>query len=211
MARPWLAMAGEALRELFDFDGRMVTSLRLLLTRPGFLSLEYNSGRRASYTSPVRMYLVVSLVFFFVLPMILPENTATDASFEFSSDLYSRAMFVLLPLFALLLKIIYRKTLYLAHLVFTVYLFSATFIVYAAMISIETIADRYLAVMLLQVVLMIYWLVYFVASLCVNYSQGWRSAILRALLMLLLFLPIIAMFIEFASHIGAKPVGLGEG
>ena len=68
--KPWR----DAFRELsagylFDFDGRMLISLRLLMTRPGFLSYEYINGRRVSYTSPIRMYLVISLVFFFVFPL----------------------------------------------------------------------------------------------------------------------------------------------
>ena len=201
ITRPWLDVTREVLTELFDFDGRMLISLRLLLTRPGFLSHEYINGRRATYTSPVRMYLVISLVFFFVLPLILPESAGTSPTHEFSSDLYSQAMFILLPLFALLLKIFYRKTFYTAHLIFTVYLFAVTFIVYAAILSIETVADRYLAVMLLQLVFLLYWMVYFIVALHVNYQQGWPGSILKALLLLLLFLPIIAGSIELASHV----------
>jgi hypothetical protein len=49
----------------------MLVSIRYLLTRPGFLSFEYINGRRLSYTSPVRMYLLISLVFFFILPLLL--------------------------------------------------------------------------------------------------------------------------------------------
>jgi hypothetical protein len=54
-------------------------------------------------------------------------------------------MFLLLPLFAVLLKVLYRQILYLAHLVFTAHLFSAMFIFLAAMLSIESAADRYIA------------------------------------------------------------------
>ena len=105
ITRPWRDAVRELLTELFDFDGRMLISLRFLLTRPGFLSYEYINGRRVSYTSPIRMYLVISLAFFFVLPVILPDVTVTSPSREVSVDLLSQAMFLLLPLFALLLKI----------------------------------------------------------------------------------------------------------
>ena len=98
ISRPWLDALKEMLTELFDFDGRMLLSLRLLLTRPGFLTHEYINDRRISYTSPIRMYLVISLVFFFVLPMILPDTFRRQPTHTVSVDRYSKAMFLLLPL-----------------------------------------------------------------------------------------------------------------
>jgi hypothetical protein len=46
------------------------------LLRPGFLSKEFASDRRASYVSPVRLYIVVSLVFFGVLSLTSRFETA---------------------------------------------------------------------------------------------------------------------------------------
>ncbi len=200
ITRPWRDAIRELLTELFDFDGRMLVSLRLLLTRPGFLSYEYINGRRVSYTSPIRMYLVISLVFFFVLPLILPDVTVTSPRHEVSVDLLSQAMFLLLPLFALLLKIFYRQTFYLAHLVFAVHLFSAMFIVFALTMSIESAADRYVAVMLLQLVLLVYVIVYFIVALHTTYQQSWLKSVLKFLALLLIFLPILGGAIELASH-----------
>jgi len=200
IARPWLAVARELLTELFDFDGRMLISLRLLMTRPGFLSYEYIQGRRATYTSPIRMYLVISLAFFFILPKILPQLTATSPSHNFSADLYSQGMFILLPLFALLLKLFYRQTFYLAHLVFAVYLFSALYIVFAATLSIETAADQYLAAMALQFLLLLYVVVYFIVALRVTYRQSWIKSTLKFLGLVMIYLPILGGSIELASH-----------
>jgi hypothetical protein len=152
ISRPVLEFAREMLTELLDFDGRMLLSMRLLLTRPGFLSHEYINDRRLSYTSPIRMYLVISLVFFFALPLILPVASFTSPDHKVSVDLYSRAMFLLLPLFALFLKILYRQSYYVAHLVFTIHLFGAMYIVFAIMMSFESLADRYLLIAALQVV-----------------------------------------------------------
>jgi len=200
ITRPWLEVMKELSSELFDFDGRMTRSMRLLLTRPGFLSHEYTHGRRASYTSPIRMYLVISLLFFFVLPLILPDTTETLPGHEVSVDLYSQAMFALLPLFALLLKIFYRQSYYLAHLVFAIHLFSVVYIVFAAILSIEAAADRYIAVMLLQVVLLLYISIYFVIALHVNYQQGWLKSTLKFLGLFFIFLPIVGGAIELVSH-----------
>jgi hypothetical protein len=196
--RPWLEVSRELLSELFDFDGRMLVSLRLLLTRPGRLADEFNRGRRAAYTSPLRMYLLISLLFFFVLPLILPDVTGTSSDHDFSVELYSRGMFILLPVYSLLLKMFYRKTYYLAHLVFTTYLFSAMFIVFALMLSIEAAADRYLAVMLLQVAMLLYMAAYFVISIRVCYHESWLKSSLKAFGLLAIFLPVLAGSIELA-------------
>lgn len=200
MARPWLEVARELLTELFDFDGRMLVSLRLLLTRPGFLSYEYVRGRRAAYTSPIRMYVVVSLVFFLVLPMILPDTSVTSPTHEVSVDLYSKGMFFLLPVYALILKLFYPRVLFLPHLVFSVYLFSAMFIVFAAMLSVETAADRHIPVMLLQIVLLMYMIGHVVVALRVNYEESWLKTVLKLIGQLLIFLPILGFVIEAASH-----------
>ena len=200
ISRPWLEFAREMLAELLDFDGRMLRSMKLLLTRPGFLSYEYINGRRVAYTSPIRIYLVISLVFFFVLPLILPGSSITSPDHEFSVDLYSKGMFLLLPVFALLLKIFYRQFFYIDHLVFTVHLFSAMFIVFAILLSIETLADRYILVMLVQVIFLIYMLAYFVIALHTFYRQSWLKSILKFFGLLIIFLPILAITIELASH-----------
>ncbi len=59
----------EIVREAFEIDGRLFKSLRLLLTRPGELSVEFSENRRAQYMSPIRMYLFVSILFFFTLSL----------------------------------------------------------------------------------------------------------------------------------------------
>ncbi len=201
ITRPWREVFGELLNEMFDFDGRMLLSLRYLLTRPGFLSYEYINGRRLSYTSPVRMYLIISLVFFFVLPLILPESDVSGHAEEISVDQYSRAMFTLLPIFALLLKLFYRRVFYLSHIVFTIYLFSAMFIAFAAILSIETQADQYIAALLMQLVILIYILAYLLIALRVTYRESWLKSSLKCLGLLVLFLPIIAGAIQLASRI----------
>ncbi len=206
ITRPWREVFGELVTELLDFDGRMLISLRFLLTRPGFLSFEYINGRRLSYTSPVRMYLVTSLVFFFVLPLILPESTVSNSPQEVAVDQYSQAMFLLLPIFALLLKILYQQTFYLVHVVFAVHLFSAMFIVFAAMLSIETAADRYIAVMVVQIVLLFYMMAYFLIALRVTYRESWLKSSLKFLALISIFLPIIGGAIELASHIKSQAV-----
>lgn len=52
--------------DITHFDGKFFSTLRLLLTKPGFLSAEYKIGRRTNYLNPVRMYIFTSFVFFLV-------------------------------------------------------------------------------------------------------------------------------------------------
>src|SRR4030095_2763930 len=59
----------EALAEAFDLDSRIVRTLVALVTKPGFLTQEFVRNRRASYVSPVRLYLSVSVVFVFALSL----------------------------------------------------------------------------------------------------------------------------------------------
>jgi hypothetical protein len=52
--------------DITHFDSKFFDSLRYLLFKPGFLSREYVSGRRASYLHPVRMYVFTSAIFFLI-------------------------------------------------------------------------------------------------------------------------------------------------
>ena len=57
-------MAGDAWQELSGWDGRLARTVRTLLRRPGALTVDTMEGRRARYVSPVRLYLLASLVYF---------------------------------------------------------------------------------------------------------------------------------------------------
>ena len=56
----------EATEDLTHADSRLWRTLYALLLRPGLLTREFLDGRRARYLPPVRLYLVVSLLFFLV-------------------------------------------------------------------------------------------------------------------------------------------------
>ena len=54
----------DVIGDLLDTDSRVWRTLWPLAFRPGLLTQDFLRGRRASYTPPFRMYLVLSLVFF---------------------------------------------------------------------------------------------------------------------------------------------------
>jgi hypothetical protein len=64
----------ESLEDVISVDGRLLRSLRLLITRPGFLTAEWRRGRRASYIRPLRLYLLTALVYFLLWPFVVGEG-----------------------------------------------------------------------------------------------------------------------------------------
>ena len=62
--------------DITHFDGKFFSTLKLLITKPGFLSAEYKRGRRASYLNPVRMYIFSSFVFFIIVFKLFPAEGA---------------------------------------------------------------------------------------------------------------------------------------
>lgn len=63
-------LLAEAAEGLTHGDSRLWLTLRYLLTQPGFLTVEFFAGRRARFLPPVRLYLVVSVVFFLLLALL---------------------------------------------------------------------------------------------------------------------------------------------
>lgn len=51
-------------------DSRFWRTLWLLLSRPGLLTQEFFAGRRERYLPPFRLYLVISVVLFALIPML---------------------------------------------------------------------------------------------------------------------------------------------
>lgn len=67
--RPFILFVQELVFTVFELDGRAYKSLFFIYTKPGFLSSEYAKGRRASYTPPLRLFLVISIGFFLLVSL----------------------------------------------------------------------------------------------------------------------------------------------
>ena len=68
----------EALENFLHFDAKFFRNIVTLLFRPGRLSADFNAGRRASQVPPFRLYLFVSIVFFFI-SFLAAEDAAAGA------------------------------------------------------------------------------------------------------------------------------------
>jgi len=76
----------EIREEVLDLDGRWLRSIKLLLTRPGALTLEVLQGRRRLYLGAFKMYLAV----FALLTLGSPLMTARAEQREQSADALTR-------------------------------------------------------------------------------------------------------------------------
>ena len=56
----------DGFQELSGWDGKVAATVRALVRNPGVLTLEFLTGRRTRYVSPMRLYLLASLVYFLV-------------------------------------------------------------------------------------------------------------------------------------------------
>ena len=63
-------LLGEAWDAFVSVDGRVLSSLRLLLLNPGALTAEYLRGRRTRYLAPLRLYLLCSVAYFLVASLV---------------------------------------------------------------------------------------------------------------------------------------------
>jgi hypothetical protein len=86
LKRPVIGLFTEALDGVFTWDGRLLRTFRQLFSRPGQVAREFVDGRRRSYTPPIRLYLIVSLVFFAAMAIsgirIVAVNITADEAGE---------------------------------------------------------------------------------------------------------------------------------
>lgn len=67
-------MLADAVGEVFSLDARLARTLWPLLTRPGEVTAQYLSGRRAAHVPPLRTYLIAALVFFGLFSLFPPDS-----------------------------------------------------------------------------------------------------------------------------------------
>ncbi|AIE87484.1 DUF3667 domain-containing protein [Fimbriimonas ginsengisoli] len=71
----------EAYDEFVRIDSKFLRTLAPLFARPGFLTLEWSRGRRTKYISPLRLYLLITAVFF-LFCSVLHVNTFMNKKAE---------------------------------------------------------------------------------------------------------------------------------
>ncbi|NQY27861.1 MAG: DUF3667 domain-containing protein [Flavobacteriaceae bacterium] len=62
----------------FSFDSKLFASLKYLLIKPSFLSLEYLDGKIEAYLRPIRLYIFISFAFFLLNSIISTGGSISD-------------------------------------------------------------------------------------------------------------------------------------
>jgi hypothetical protein len=88
---------GEAIEGFLHFDNKSFQTVWKLIRCPGFLTSEFIKGRRVRYVAPVRLYILISFIFFLLLGLpdrksgVPEKNGFSDFSISFyginSSDI----------------------------------------------------------------------------------------------------------------------------
>ncbi len=209
LERPIWDLAADVIKETFEVDGRAWLTIKTLFRHPGRLTSEFLAGRRRSYTPPLRLYLVTSIAFFVFAAWLAQTGVLLDPGQDprfdaavqarFLSDDLPRLMFVLLPVFALLLKAAYFRRLYFDHLIFSIHLHTAGYLVLALMLPLENLANEHVGLMIVQLFLLIYFLAYFVIAVQRVYGSSWLVTALRSAAVLFGYMIVVSVAIENTS------------
>ena len=209
LERPLSELVSEVVHEAFDIDGRAIRTVWTLFRRPGVLTSEFLAGRRKLYSPPFRLYLVISLAFFLVAAWVAGQGILLDDGQTLESDALGqerflsvqvpRLMFVLLPVFALMLKAAFRQRPYFHHLIHALHLHSAAYVVLAFMLPLERVATDFTSAMVIQVLLLGYLIANLVVSLRHVYRASWLAAAGKAGALSMLYMMVITSLFEAAS------------
>ncbi|MDJ0748602.1 MAG: DUF3667 domain-containing protein [Woeseiaceae bacterium] len=208
--RPIWSLVADVIRETFEVDGRAWLTIKTLFRHPGVLTSEFLAGRRRKYTPPLRMYLVVSITFFVLVAWLaqsgalldLGQDPVFDAAVQaqFLSDELPKLMFVLLPVFALLMKALYFRRLYFDHLIFAIHLHTAGYLILALLLPLENFADLNIGWAILQGVVGAYFLAYFFIAVRRVYESSWLITTLKAGWVLFGYILVVSLTIENTSN-----------
>lgn len=72
----------------WSYEGKFFQTTKYLITKPGFLAIEYNAGRRESYYHPARMYVFISFVFFLVLGSFSTSDSEGTSEMKMDKEDY---------------------------------------------------------------------------------------------------------------------------
>ena len=210
LERPIWGLIGGVVKETFELDGRAALTVKTLFRYPGLLTSEFLAGRRRTYTSPLRLYLAISISFFIVIAwfaksgMLLEpgQDPSFDAAVQarFLSDDLPRLMFIMLPMFALLMKIVYLDRLYFDHLIFSLHLHSVAYVILAMMLPLEALASRHIVLLIMQVVPFVYFLAHFVLAVRRVYQSKWLVVVFKSAIVLFAYMIVVSVVIENTSN-----------
>lgn len=205
----------DTVETLFNVDNRVFKTLKDLFLRPGKITKEYISGHRATYLPPLRIYISISILYFFLA--LITESTQVflvnlgneqyDPTFV---KVLQTAMFVLVPLFALFVKWHHRKRkgYYVEYLIFALHIHSVWFLLLSFSIvagwsytyfGITEGSFFYYLIAAVQILERTLFLIYLVVYLKRVFEQPWWKAVIKTFGIIFLYL--IALISVVAPYI----------
>lgn len=85
LRRSSFVLARDFMRDTFGFDSRMWRTLGLLAIAPGRVPKDYAHGRRSRFTPPVRLFLVISFLFFLTIGLTNTLFVGVEVEFKDSN------------------------------------------------------------------------------------------------------------------------------
>tara|TARA_R110001606_G_scaffold104543_1_gene228151 strand:+ start:1583 stop:2686 length:1104 start_codon:yes stop_codon:yes gene_type:complete len=76
LRRPFWSLLGESVETLFSIDSRFAQTVPDLIMRPGRMTRRYLDGQRARFLPPFRLYVLASLIFFVLMPLVMGQGFA---------------------------------------------------------------------------------------------------------------------------------------
>ncbi len=207
LERPFLELFRELVFEAFDIDGRAARTVKTLFLRPGVLTQQFLEGHRRRYTPPVRLYLIISVLFFLVMAWVVrkgilfPVNPESAGEVRVLAENMPTLMFVFLPVFALLLKMAFGGRFYFDHLIHALHLHTAAYVVLALMLPLERAASTHWLWLIAQLTLCVYLIVYLAVSFHRVYALSWSASLIKSMAVLVAYIMILAASLEFASSL----------
>ncbi|MFT4682764.1 MAG: hypothetical protein ACJAU0_000894 [Flavobacteriales bacterium] len=194
------------LSDYFTFDSKILRSFGPLFFKPGFLTNEFLAGKRVHYISPLRMYIFISLAFFLVLSLLGDSSIELQSEQELWNNFFGsylpKVFFVLLPIFAFLLWLLYirQKTTFIRHFVFSLHFHSFLFVVTLFYLLLSELLSKFGLIGINQVVsicLGLSFFVYLFFGLRRSYHQGYWKTFLKFTLLVLAYNSIVFVIIGF--------------
>jgi hypothetical protein len=194
--RPILAVSKDMLHELLDIDGRLWLTLSTMIRKPGQLTYEFNQGKRVKYTPPLRLYLVISILFFIIFSSIYqvyaPDRPLTDSMISY----YSKAMFLLFPVFAFIVQLFFRQSFYIGNLVFSMHLHSIVYLMLMLIAPIEALEQYHQVFLLLQIPPTAYLIWYIFTAFKTVYQQSWWKILVKASVIYMVYMAILGIVFD---------------
>ena len=193
---PFRSTVRDMTHELLDIDGKLWLTLRTLVSQPGKLTSDFNLGKRASYTPALRLYLAISILFFVVFSKIFqvyqPNTTITESMLSY----YSKAMFVLFPVFAAIVQLFFRKSYYIGNLVFSLHLHSIVYLLLMIIAPLEALESEHTMFLLLQLPPVLYLVWYVYTAFKTVFRQPWWQILIKVIAIYLIYMAMLGLVFD---------------